>query len=264
MVTNRRLAPLDNDGDLYPTPAWATHALFQHETFEGSIWEPAAGDGAMAKVIKHYYPDSIICATDLYDHDFDSDVYFQSPVNFLEVKKSEETFDNIITNPPYNIADDFINKSLEMANKKVAMLVRLPYLEGQKDTTHYIVLDHLIEYGYSQKESPSTKRAQRRKEMEPQLMRGLSGIKKTQRKHLNSNGFLRVTKRCLVHSRANCNSVRPKLIFVYNNTETLINGTITRGNVSDWCPVYWVLYICSKSIRRIANYSKLYFSFIIN
>lgn len=132
MVTNRRLAPLDNDGDLYPSPAWATHALFQHETFEGSIWEPAAGDGAMAKVIKHYYPDSIICATDLYDHGFDSDVYFQSPVNFLEVKKSEETFDNIITNPPYNIADDFINKSLEMANKKVAMLVRLPYLEGQK------------------------------------------------------------------------------------------------------------------------------------
>lgn len=130
MVTNRRLVTLDQD-DLYPTPAWATKALLDNETFEGSIWEPACGDGAMTKVIEDHYPDHKLCSTDLYDHGFEGVTFYQSNVNFLNVKIDGETFDNIITNPPYNLADDFVQKALQAANKKVAFLMRLAYLEGQ-------------------------------------------------------------------------------------------------------------------------------------
>jgi len=37
--------------EFYPTPPEATRALLSVETFEGSIWEPACGDGAISKVL---------------------------------------------------------------------------------------------------------------------------------------------------------------------------------------------------------------------
>jgi hypothetical protein len=43
--------------DFFPTPPWATRALFRHVLPElgigaiGSVWEPACGEGHMAAVI---------------------------------------------------------------------------------------------------------------------------------------------------------------------------------------------------------------------
>lgn len=109
--------------DFYPTPPEATLALLEREPFEGSIWEPACGDGSMSRVFEAFgYND--IRSTDLIyrgygegDHDFLS---------------SSLTSQNIITNPPYSIAEPFIRKALAQTNKKVAMLVKLQFLEGQK------------------------------------------------------------------------------------------------------------------------------------
>ena len=38
--------------DFYPTPTNATMALLQREKFDGDIWEPACGDGAISKLLK--------------------------------------------------------------------------------------------------------------------------------------------------------------------------------------------------------------------
>ena len=49
-------AGLDMSGrqkdDSYPTPEIATSSLLDVEMFDEQIWEPAAGDGAIAKVLK--------------------------------------------------------------------------------------------------------------------------------------------------------------------------------------------------------------------
>jgi len=37
--------------EFYPTPPEATRALLSVESFEGDIWEPACGDGAISKVL---------------------------------------------------------------------------------------------------------------------------------------------------------------------------------------------------------------------
>ena len=37
--------------EFYPTPPEATLALLSAETFDGSIWEPACGEGHIAKVL---------------------------------------------------------------------------------------------------------------------------------------------------------------------------------------------------------------------
>lgn len=39
---------------------------------------------------------------------------------------------NIVTNPPYKLAQEFIEHALKCADKKVIMLLKLNFLEGQK------------------------------------------------------------------------------------------------------------------------------------
>jgi len=37
-----------------------------------------------------------------------------------------------VTNPPYNLAEQFVRKAIGLADNKVAMFLRLNFLEGQK------------------------------------------------------------------------------------------------------------------------------------
>ena len=41
-------------------------------------------------------------------------------------------FDNIITNPPFNLGTEFTIQALKLARKKAVMLSKLSYLEGIK------------------------------------------------------------------------------------------------------------------------------------
>ena len=109
--------------DFYPTPPYATRALLDREKFDGDIWEPACGDGAISDVLKAagYHVQS----TDLVDRG-----YGVPRVDFLMEFKTQAP--NIVTNPPYKFACDFARKALELASKKVAMLMRLQFLESKE------------------------------------------------------------------------------------------------------------------------------------
>ena len=127
MVTMRRI--VDQEGaDFYPTPPWATKALLENEKFEGNIWEPACGNGAMSEEIKKRYPCQVY-STDLYDHGYE---FAHTGINFLMTYNAEKQWNNIITNPPYNEAENFIHKALSIVNHKAAFLLRLSFLEGEK------------------------------------------------------------------------------------------------------------------------------------
>ncbi len=111
------------ENDWYPTPPEATLALLRAESFTGSIWEPACGDGAICRVLaSEGYHD--VRASDLIDRG-----YGEAPCDFLT---STRTADNIITNPPFTLAQQFVEKSLSCTTGKVAMLCKLVFLEGQK------------------------------------------------------------------------------------------------------------------------------------
>jgi hypothetical protein len=115
----RRKADLDGP-DFFPTPAWATHALIESEGFEGRIWECACGDGEMARVLAAAGYD--VRASDLHARGFG-----KSGVDFL---RATRPVDNIITNPPYNAAEAFVAQGLKLARRKLALLLRLAFLEG--------------------------------------------------------------------------------------------------------------------------------------
>jgi hypothetical protein len=124
--------------DFYPTPAECTLALLPYipETVK-SIWEPACGDGAMAKVLieKGYQ----VYSTDLRD---DSG-YGIGGVDFLDAEKDTHLVDAIITNPPFNVSEDFIKVALGKT-PVVAMLLKSQYWHAK--TRYKLFTEHTPAY----------------------------------------------------------------------------------------------------------------------
>ena len=107
--------------DFYPTPRETTEALFKREIFRGLVWECASGNGAMARVIENYNP---CFASDIRT---DESIYGQKGIDFLVTDKEVP---NIVTNPPYILAKQFVEWALICATEKVAMLLKLVFLES--------------------------------------------------------------------------------------------------------------------------------------
>ncbi|MBO0661184.1 hypothetical protein LQ948_01235 [Jiella sp. MQZ9-1] len=117
--TAKRFADLDGP-DFFPTPAWATYALIDNESFVGEIWECACGNGAMSSVLEQ--TSRRVISSDLFDRG-----YGDRGIDFLDTRRRS---DNIITNPPYNAAEGFVRSGLRASGKKFALLLRLAFLEG--------------------------------------------------------------------------------------------------------------------------------------
>jgi hypothetical protein len=117
--TLKRVADIDGP-DFYPTPAWATYALIENEKFTGDIWECACGDGAMSNVLQK--TSNSVISSDLYDRGFG-----ESAVDF---RFAQRKISNIVTNPPFNAAEEFVHSGLKNAQQKFALLLRLAFLEG--------------------------------------------------------------------------------------------------------------------------------------
>ena len=111
--------------DFYVTPPKTTRALLDIFPLEGSILEPACGDGRMAEVLKDYYPNNEIISTDLIDRG-----YGQGGIDFLTYDYGRK-FDVVITNPPFKLAKEFVQKGLEISNDKVIMLLKIQFLESK-------------------------------------------------------------------------------------------------------------------------------------
>ena len=117
--TMKRFADLDGP-DFFPTPPWATFALIENEAFKGDIWESACGNGAMSNVLSQ--TGQQVISSDLFDRGF-GDV----GEDFLRPRRRAP---NIVTNPPYNAAEGFVQSGLSQSSMKFALLLRLAFLEG--------------------------------------------------------------------------------------------------------------------------------------
>lgn len=126
---NTRLAQsivgTNNDGgrprmDFYPTPERGTLGLLKVESFNGSIWECACGDGAMSKVLE----------TNGYTV-ISSDAEYRGYGKRLDFFLCGELLaPNIVTNPPFNLSQEFAERALLLGCDKLALLCKLAFLEG--------------------------------------------------------------------------------------------------------------------------------------
>jgi hypothetical protein len=106
--------------DFYPTPAYAVEELLKRENFIGSIWECACGEGDISKVFKNKGFEVI--STDLINRGYGKQ---------LDFLQSELLADNIITNPPYKLALDFVLKAKKQSSNKIAMFLKTVWLESE-------------------------------------------------------------------------------------------------------------------------------------
>ena len=113
------------ENDYYATPPESTQALLDVLELNGSILEPACGEGHISEVLKNNYPNSEIVSTDLIDRG-----YGEGGIDFLE-HSYDRTFTNVITNPPFKYMREFVEKSLEISTDKVIMFGKIQFLEGK-------------------------------------------------------------------------------------------------------------------------------------
>ena len=119
-----RVHPMRAPFEFYPTPPQATRALLSVEDFDGSIWEPACGEGHISNVlVAAGYP---VVSTDLIQRG-----YGEGDVDFLRQDVAQAK--HIVTNPPYGrgLGDAFVTHALALTEKtggSVAMLLNLASL----------------------------------------------------------------------------------------------------------------------------------------
>ena len=114
-----------NKNDYYQTPYGMTRQLLEVENFEGKILEPSCGAGAIVKVLRDH--NKLVDYCDL-NNEFSLTGIFKNFKDF--VNDDFDRYDNIITNPPYSLAKEFILKAKQITNNKIAMLLPLNYLHG--------------------------------------------------------------------------------------------------------------------------------------
>lgn len=139
------------ENDYYATPYEATRMLLNEVKFNGGFLEPCVGGGHIAEVIKEYYNNASIIGCDLVDRGYENTLV----VDFLE-HNFVEKFDNIVTNPPYSLAQEFLEKSMSVVkdNGKIAMFLKIQFLEGNKRKTMFEKFPPKYVYVFSKRQNP--------------------------------------------------------------------------------------------------------------
>lgn len=109
--------------DYYATDPEAVKELLEFERFDKYILEPCCGEGHISKVLEDsgYF----VKSTDLIDRNFGK--------GGVDLFKYREWGGDIISNPPYKIAKEFVDHMLKImqAGKKLAVFLKIQFLESQ-------------------------------------------------------------------------------------------------------------------------------------
>jgi len=116
----------------FPTPPWATRAFLAHIMPDGpapdlTCWEPAANRGHMVRPLQEYF--GTVIGSDIADYGAGFPV-----IDFLSGPTPRDfgmPVDWIITNPPFNKAEEFVLRALDIAEDGVAIFQRQSFMEGK-------------------------------------------------------------------------------------------------------------------------------------
>ena len=138
--------------DYYATPYQATEMLLDEVKFVGNFLEPCVGGGHIVDVIKKYYPDECVYGVDLVDRGYPNTLV----ADFLKHDFLGQKFDNVVTNPPYSLAQEFLEKSMEVVNNggKITMFLKIQFLEGAKRRDMFKKYPPKYIYVFSKRQNP--------------------------------------------------------------------------------------------------------------
>lgn len=119
------------ENDFYATNPIAVEKLLLKHYFKGNtMLEPCVGQGHIAKTVYNFYNNNPkITALDIVDRGYPNTIV----QNFL-TWETDKKFEMIISNPPYSLGKEFIEKGMELLTEKgqMAMFLKIQFLEGVK------------------------------------------------------------------------------------------------------------------------------------
>lgn len=128
-ASNHTDEPREKD-DYYATDPRAINKLFLAEVPNTvHVWEPACGGGHLSEMLRYYGYE--VFSSDIVDRGYEN---HDQTLDFLKTKTPPfRARFNIITNPPYKHAKEFVLKALELLPQgcKCFMFLKLTFLEGK-------------------------------------------------------------------------------------------------------------------------------------
>ena len=118
------------EDDYYATNPEAVKMLLTKYTFDAhTILEPCVGGGHIANAINDFYTTKReITGMDLVDRGYPGTIV----ADFLTYK-TDKKYEGIITNPPYSLAKEFVEKGMELLEDDGQMaILKIQFLEGAK------------------------------------------------------------------------------------------------------------------------------------
>ena len=119
------------ENDYYATNPKAVEMLLTNYTFDAAtILEPCVGGGHIANAINNFFANQrVITGLDLIDRGYPNTI-----VQDFLTWETDRKFEGIITNPPFSLAQEFIEKGMELLTDdgQMAMFLKIQFLEGAK------------------------------------------------------------------------------------------------------------------------------------
>lgn len=125
-VMAQRVEPKSSLDD-FPTPPWATRALLEHIIGPKGLkrqtcLEPACNRGFMVEPLSEYFQK--VTASDVFDYGYGE------VADFIGGAYEDNSFDWVITNPPFRLAENFFFEAQRVARRGVALLTRTVFIES--------------------------------------------------------------------------------------------------------------------------------------
>ena len=119
------------ENDYYATNPKAVEMLMMNYPFHAAtILEPCVGGGHIANAINNFFANQrVITGLDLIDRGYPNTI-----VQDFLTWETDRKFEGIITNPPFSLAQEFIEKGMELLTDdgQMAMFLKIQFLEGAK------------------------------------------------------------------------------------------------------------------------------------
>jgi hypothetical protein len=119
-------------------PKWATRLLLEWESFNGTVYDPACGQGNIVETFTDAGFEAF--GSDLVEREGQHESWFMGTHNFVKETENYDGIDNIVSNPPYYHAkgtEAYIRKALTIAREKVAIFAPLSFLAGGKRASNF-------------------------------------------------------------------------------------------------------------------------------
>ncbi len=129
--------------DFYPTPIETIeNFLNNYQLKDGAVLEPCAGNGNFIKVLRDKGYKNMIVANELREEEHDSLIESGADIvihnDFLHTELPNYEIKTIITNPPFNLAIEFVQRCKELyPEAEIIMLLRTAFLESKSRYTFW-------------------------------------------------------------------------------------------------------------------------------